>query len=459
MAAMPASPTEIVLRRLAEGAASSAELEQSLGQSQSTMSRLLRQLIAGGQVIRIGSRRGARYALLRAIEGIGARWPLRRIDEHGQVHDLGTLLALSGGEYLLDDAPDTFEWGGLTQGLPYYLQDQRPAGFLGRAVPARYPELALPQRVIDWSDDHYLRYLTQRGSDTVSDLVLGDRALDEALQSMHGREALREDERAARYPLLVGQVMEGGLPGSSAHGEHPKFVALLEGPPARQVIVKFSPSTRTRVGERWADLLIAEHLAHEILRGAGIASAQSRIERFDDRVYLETIRFDRVERAGRIGVTSLYAIDSALYGKLDNWIEAGKRLVADKRIDATALADIRLLATFGALIANTDRHFGNLACFDRYDGRFTLAPVYDMLPMLYAPEHDELPARTFVPLAPNADNLRQFARARDLAERYWSACAGDARITAGFRGIAAANLRLLEALPRTGPYAEVRTSP
>src|SRR6185295_19373558 len=124
--------------------------------------------------------------------------------------------------------------GGLTQGLPYYLQDQRPAGFLGRAVPARYPELALPQRVIDWSDDHYLRYLTQRGSDTVSDLVLGDRALDEALQSIHAREALREDERAARYPLLVGQVMEGGLPGSSAHGEHPKFVALLEGPPARQ---------------------------------------------------------------------------------------------------------------------------------------------------------------------------------------------------------------------------------
>src|ERR1043165_8396305 len=139
MAAMPASPPEFILRRLAEGAASSAELEQALGQSQSTMSRLLRQLIAGGQVIRIGSRRGARYALLRAIEGIGARWPLRRIDEHGQVHDLGTLLALSGGEYLLDDAPDTFEWGGLTQGLPYYLQDQRPAGFLGGAGPARYP--------------------------------------------------------------------------------------------------------------------------------------------------------------------------------------------------------------------------------------------------------------------------------------------------------------------------------
>jgi len=38
-------------------------------------------------------------------------------------------------------------WGGLTAGLPYFLQDQRPAGFLGRAVPQRYPGFDLPQRV------------------------------------------------------------------------------------------------------------------------------------------------------------------------------------------------------------------------------------------------------------------------------------------------------------------------
>jgi hypothetical protein len=453
MAAMPASPAESVLKRLTEGTASSAELEQTLGQSQSTISRLLRQLIATAQVIRIGSRRGARYASLRTIEGIGTHWPLRRIDERGQIHELGVLHALSGGEYFLEPALDDFHWAGVTRGLPYYLQDQRPAGFLGRAVPMRYPELALPQRVADWTDDHYLRYLTQRGSDTVGDLVLGDRALDAALQLMHQRTALRETDRATSYPTLAAQVMEGGLPGSSAHGEHPKFVALLDGTPPRQVLVKFSPSTRTRVGQRWADLLVAEHLAHEMLRGTGVAAAQSRIERFDDRVYLETIRFDRVERVGRIGVTSLFAIDSALYGKLDTWTDAGKRLAADRRIDAAALDEIRLLATFGALIANTDRHFGNLACLDRYDGQFTLAPVYDMLPMLYAPEHDELPARSFTPPAPSADSLRQFGRARALAERYWSACAADSRISADFRGIAAGNSSTLEALPRTGAYS------
>jgi hypothetical protein len=31
-----------------------------------------------------------------------------------------------------------FAWGGLSEGLPHFLQDQRPGGFLGAAVPARF---------------------------------------------------------------------------------------------------------------------------------------------------------------------------------------------------------------------------------------------------------------------------------------------------------------------------------
>ena len=448
---MPATAPETILRRLDQGPASSTELETLLGQSQSTVSRLLRDLVSDGAIVRLGSTRGARYARLRNIEGIGASWPLRRIDEHGTVHELGRLHALAGSDYLFAATRKSFHWAGLTHGLPYYLQDQRPAGFLGRAVPQRYPELALPQRVVDWSDDHYLRYLTQCGSDAVGDLVLGDRALDEALQLMHRRPAMREDERGDRYPQLVAQVMEGGLPGSSVHGEHPKFVTTLAAP-VRQVLVKFSPPIATPAGRRWSDLLVCEHQAHEILRGDGIAAAQSRIERFADRTYLETVRFDREGALGRIGVSSLFAIDSSLYGKLDNWIDAGKRLADDGRIDAATLGTIRLLATFGALIANTDRHLGNLACHDRYDGKFSLAPVYDMLPMLYAPEHEELPARRFEAPPPSADSLAVYGRARALAEKYWDSCARDARISEEFRAVCAGNLDTLRALPRAGVY-------
>ncbi len=248
--------------------------------------------------------------------------------------------------------------------------------------------------------------------------------------------------------------MEGGLPGSSAHGEHPKFAVLIEetdGP--RQVLVKFSPPGNTAVGRRWSDLLVAEHLAHRLLADAGLPAARSRIERYGDRTFLEVERFDRAGLDGRVGVTSLFAIDADQYGKLDNWIDSATRLHNDRRIDAAALELVRLMATFGALIANTDRHFGNIAFYDAYDGRFSLAPIYDMLPMLFAPEHDQMIARTFNPANPTSNTLRAYPRARSLAEDYWRRCAQDPRISDEFRAISVTCGATLEALPRTGAYA------
>lgn len=450
---MPANPSELLLQRLADGTATSAELEQLVGQSQSQVSRLLRELIRRDVVVRIGSTRGARYARLRSVEGIGGRWPLRRVGDDGHVHDLGVLHALAGTEFYFESADAHFEWTGITDGLPYFLQDQRPAGFLGRGVPQRFPELALPQRVTDWSDDHYLRYLTQRGSDTVSDLILGNAALDDYLSLPRRRTRVAASEREQRYPQLVSDVMEGAQPGSSAHGEHPKFAVLLdEGAASRHVLVKFSPPIATAVGQRWSDLLVTECIAQQVLAAAGIAAARSRIHRFADRTYLEVDRFDRAGVDGRVGVSSLYAIDSSLYGKLDNWTDSASRLARDRRVDDATFESVRLVSTFGSLIANTDRHFGNLAFFDQYDGRFRLAPVYDMLPMLYAPEHDQLAARSFTPPDPSSANLREYGRARALAEQFWRNCAQDERISEPFRRLCAGCLSSLEALPRTGAY-------
>jgi hypothetical protein len=450
---MPASQPDLVLRRLTDGTATAAELEKVLGQSQASVSRLLRDLVRRESIVRIGSTRGARYGLLRPIEGIGARWPLRRVGFDGGIHDLGTLHALAGTEFYFQAGSANFKGGGVSDGLPYFLQDQRPAGFLGRGVPQRHPELALPQRVTDWSDDHYLRYLTQHGSDTVGDLILGDAALNDHLSTSRRRKPIPVDDRRERYPQLVAEVMDGALPGSSAHGEHPKFAVMLEeGGVTRHVIVKYSPQVATSVGQRWSDLLVSEHLAHVELNAAGVAAAHSRIHQFSGRTYLEVDRFDRKGRDGRIGVTSLYAIDSSLYGKLDHWTESATRLARDRRIDGETMEAVRFASTFGSLIANTDRHFGNLAFFDDYDGQFSLAPVYDMLPMLFAPEHDQITTRVFDPPSPATDSLRAYGRARSLAEKYWSACARDDRISQEFRQICAACVTSLDALPRTGAY-------
>ena len=448
------SPSESILRRLTDGTATSAELEQILGQSQSQVSRLLRDLIRRDAVVRIGSTRGARYALLRVIEGIGSRWPLRRVGHDSHVQDLGVLHALAGREFYFESAHADFDWTGVTDGLPYFLQDQRPAGFLGRGVPQRFPELGLPQRVADWSDDHYLRYLTQRGSDTVSDLILGDAALDDYLSLSRRRTRVLAAEREQRYPQLASDVMEGAQPGSSAHGEHPKFAVLLdEGASSRHVLVKFSPPAGTDVGQRWSALLVAEHLAHQTLGAAGVAAARSRIFGFADRTYLEVDRFDREALDGRIGVSSMYAIDSSLYGKLDNWIDSASRLSRDRRIDTATLETVRLVATFGSLIANTDRHFGNLGFFDNYDGKFRLAPVYDMLPMMFAPSTTRLQRvsslhQTLRPRVSGCTAAR--ARLRNSTGARARRMNASAR---RFRRICAACLTALEALPRTGAYA------
>src|SRR5258708_31031429 len=41
----------------------------------------------------------------------------------------------------------------------------RPGGFLGRVVPNAYPDMEVPARVVDWTDEHFLVYLTRRRSE------------------------------------------------------------------------------------------------------------------------------------------------------------------------------------------------------------------------------------------------------------------------------------------------------
>ena len=68
---MSASLVTVVAERLALGANSAAELMQALGVSQTTVSKALRVLERSQRVLRMGSTRGARYALRRRVAAIG----------------------------------------------------------------------------------------------------------------------------------------------------------------------------------------------------------------------------------------------------------------------------------------------------------------------------------------------------------------------------------------------------
>lgn len=425
-----------IVELLTRGPASAAELVPLLGVSQPTLSRALRPLEAAGRVVRFGTTRGARYGLAREVRGLGSKWPLYRIDESGRPSELGTVLAIEREHYF--GRSPTPRVTGLGEGLPYYLRDARPAGFMGRAIPARHPDLGLPPRIVDWTDDHVLAFLVQRGDDTAGDLILGRESLDRYLADEHGPPRVAVHERGSRYPELATQAMQGAPAGSSAHGEHPKFIVRLDrgGEPVH-AIVKFSPVRTTPAGERWSDLLVCEALASECLNAAGIRAARSDVVEAGGRTFLDSERFDRVGSHGRRGVSTLLAIDAQFHGRLDRWSAAARRLCDDGLLAEADAERATLLDAFGALIGNTDRHLGNVSVFDRRQGRFELAPVYDMLPMLYAPLEGDVVEREFRVEGPRAETLGVWPRARELALDYWARVAQDARVTHAFRTRAA----------------------
>lgn len=127
-------------------------------------------------------------------------------------------------------------------------------------------------------------------------------------------------------------------------------------------------------------------------------------------------------------------------GEIDNWAATAQRMAERQLLRPGDARTLRLLEAYGQLIANTDRHYGNISLVLDGDD-WALSPTYDMLPMLYAPVGGELVARDFTQraLQPSAATLSEWAQAQALAHRFWQAVAQDARVSAPFRAIAQEN--------------------
>lgn len=438
---------------LRRGPATAQALAAQLGISQPTFSRLVRSVPG---VVPLGRARARRYALARDVRGLGHAFPVHVISEAGQMVPWGTLHALHGGMWL--ERADGGE-GGLFVDLPYFVQDMRPQGFIGRAFPARHADLGLPAQISRWSSDDVLVALARRGEDCVGNLVLGEESLARYLAARAAPvAAMTSRQRAEHYPALADAASAGGLPGSSAGGEHPKFTATVrKGKRLRRVLVKYSPPLETPAARRWADLLRAEHAALALLNARGIAAAETELIEAGNRVFLEVERFDRVGEHGRRGLVSLAAIDGEFFGREDHWAAAAGRLEAAGMIATEEARRLRWLTVFGRQIGNTDMHFGNVSFFPAGRGRFELAPAYDMLPMLFAPtERGELVARPFTPATPSAELLPVWIDACTAALAFWDAMTNDAGSSAAFRRAARA---CFDALPAARALAEVFAPP
>ena len=307
------------------GVLTARQLVDALGVNQSTISRML-SCVDKGRILQFGRRRGTRYAMTRDLPGLGFCWPLYEIDQDGRPQVVGQLFALAGRQWCLQqDAPwdslrgDDFR-DGLYPGFPWFLDDLRPQGFLGRLFATTHSNLlGLPPDPRDWQPDDVVLSLLRHGTELPGSFVLGNAMLAlTQTDQLAEPGAPPESTRAALYPARADSILEGEWPGSSAAGEQPKFTAVVrnESGDSRHVLVKFSGRAGRPEDVRWADLLASEHTAATVLAENGIPAAQTALLDAGGRRFLESTRFDRIGHHGRRGVVSLSALDGAFFGQL-----------------------------------------------------------------------------------------------------------------------------------------------
>ncbi|MFY9923485.1 MAG: type II toxin-antitoxin system HipA family toxin YjjJ [Opitutaceae bacterium] len=427
------------------GVSAASTLKNDLDISQPTLSRWLTSL--GPRMERMGARQFSRYALRRDVRNLGNAWPLYRVDETGHPEHWGELRALYGGFRLLPQASPLSTWleasypDHLYPGLPFFLQDARPEGYIGRAISRRVgAALRIPEDPRNWSDDDLLAYLLAEGDDLPGDLILGDRALERALRAVSDQDALsiRWEDRATTYPARAEAAQRGELAVSSAGGEQPKFLATIRrNADFTSVLVKFSPADPSPAQRRWLDLLVCEHLAGELLLSRGIPAARTSIMDAGGRRFLEVERFDRSHARGRRGLLTMGSLEEGILDEsATDWSGTAAFLERAQCLGHEQARRLRWLWCFGDLIGNTDMHRGNTSVF--FDAPpFSLAPSYDMLPMLHSPDvQGGVSARAFTPRPPMPAVADVWSEAAQTAVEFWGTVGDDGRISSDYRRIA-----------------------
>lgn len=425
-----------VLHPLRDGPASSTSLLRALQLPRPALTRALKDLQRDGEVMKVGATRTTRYALPRVVAGAGTSWPVFQIDTAGRVHESGRLDALMPRHFHFESSRPALH--GLSEGLPWFLRSMWP----GQAV-AQAPNALADQHQTVPEADAQLAWLVRHGWDCTGDLIVGAAALEAWRNARTQRVVVGAGERASQYPRLAAAALED----PARHLPRRAFTVLADhGGHVVPALVKFSPPLSTPAGRRWGDLLVAEHLAHVHLNARGACAVHSRVYRFAGRLFLEIDRFDRVGADGRRGAVALSALDLPPAPAPCGWSIAAGHLVDAGVLPRNDARQIRLVDAFGSLIANPRRGPDDLTLFSRHDGSFALAPAHDMLPLLLAPQDDELPRVDFQPPPPDPVVQDVWLQARRLAEGYWERLAGESRLDEGFRSQCAAALAALRAM-------------
>ena len=393
-------PQEI-LEMLSLGPATTKTLAAATGMTRQTVNRKLRAL--GDAVIKFDKVRPPLYYAATEAFGEGNTIQLAAVDAHGNTDVWGILRPLAHGGFLFKPTPAApkvllgDKGTGIYEDLPFFLDDLRPQGFIGRQIARDLNGQTdiFPPDPRDWNQEHIGRYLVANGDDLPGNLKIGRVALDRVRKPP-------QKSRREEYPELADKAVEGQMYGSSAGGEQAKFATYAKEENAH-VIVKFSPKGSSELAGRWRDILVSEYIASEVLRATNHSAAEVTIFEEGDRLFLESLRFDRVGEYGRLPLISMQAIDNEFSGAgSSGWVTVAQVLYKRKMISRRHFFDIAAYWGFGRLINNTDMHLGNIS-FSIDGGGLSLAPMYDMCSMGFSPRSTgEIPPFSFSP--PGIDN-------------------------------------------------------
>lgn len=419
---------------------SQTEIARALSISQPSVSIIMR----GNPMLflKTGNARATRYYLRRPVHG-QSWWPVYRVTAQGKAELFATLYSVypQGFAYLLHER---MEWA-YTDSLPWWMDDMRPQGFIGRALMRSQPVAGLPDDLNALHDEDVLQILLHCPLDSVGNLLVGEQAYRMWLE----RQPVEPITEQTFLPIAA-QAMAGWTGGSSAGGEQPKFLAQVAGH-AVPCLIKFSAQLEdgNRAANRWADLLRAEHLALQILAGSGIAAATSWIVDHQAngirRTFLCVERFDRTAQDGRRGLVSLRVLDAEFTASRERrWPLVVANLAAEGVIRTDDVPLVTTVYCYGKLIGNSDMHSGNLSFFLDGGQPLALAPIYDMLPMALSPVAGEVP-QGLPTITIDSDIKGEYWRnALPLAIQFWTQLAQEVSIDPSFRQLGVGMLERLQ---------------
>ncbi|CUA85834.1 HipA-like C-terminal domain [Pseudidiomarina woesei] len=445
-----------ILITLRAGPESAKNLALRFGVNVSTMSRQLNKL--GDQVIKAAAGRSTLWYAARTIAGVpNQHIPIYRVNRQGHAEQFATLTPVFPEQsYVVkyQRAANDTEWRHYMS-LPWWMSDMRPQGFLGRIYAQSLVLRGVVTQAdpIKWQEDDVLRVLINEPAEHVGNLLIGEYAYQQWLESQPSASLNRTAIAARADAIAAGEHFD-----SSAKGEQPKLLATVNKQPS---IIKFSGRLHARqsnanaeniVARRWADLLFAEaHAARAMNAVQPAIAAHNTSFETANRVFMQSQRFDRIPPRGRVGVVSLQSLDLEFVGQgQTSWPELTAALCAENVVSEQAQLQATIAWAFGQLIGNTDMHLGNLSVLHEGRRPYQLAPVYDMLPMHYAPNTSgDMKNDVYRPKLNSYVRQVHWLAALAMAHEFWPAVINDSSISEGFREIARQQYAVVQAFAET----------